>query len=122
MLYQALMRNEPPLWVDDVLRDGIGRVRTMLVDPLRGVPAYRTLGVSVAGDDGNAVMRDFGKTNSPRAFGASGIGGQVAWADPETGLSFCWLTNGLSADIVATYRRSVGLSNRAAACVRQEVG
>jgi CubicO group peptidase (beta-lactamase class C family) len=121
MLYQALMRNDPPLWDPAVLADGTGRVRTSYVDPLRGVPANRTLGMTVAGDDGNAPMRDFGKANSPRAFGASGLGGQVAWADPETGLSFCWLTNGLSTDIVATYRRSVGLSTRAAQCVVPEV-
>ena len=121
MLYQALLHNDPPLWDPDVLADGTSRVRTTHVDPLRGVPANRALGMTVAGDDGNAPMRDFGKTNSPSAFGASGLGGQIAWADPATGLSFCWLTNGLSADIVATYRRSIGLSTRAAQCVVQEV-
>jgi CubicO group peptidase (beta-lactamase class C family) len=64
-------------------------------------------------------MRDFGKANSPRAFGASGAGGQSAWADPETGLSFCWLTNGFSTDIVATYKLSIGLSTRAAQCAEE---
>jgi CubicO group peptidase (beta-lactamase class C family) len=91
-------------------------VRTTYVDPLRGVPANRTLGLTVAGADGKAPMRDFGKTNSPHAFGASGVAGQIAWADPASGLSFCWLTNGLTADIVTTYKRSIGLSTRAALC------
>ena len=46
----------------------------------------------------------------------------AAWADPESGLSFCWLTNGLTPDIVATYKRSVGLSTRAAQCAAREEG
>ncbi len=115
MFYQALLHNTGELWNADVLADAKSHVRTSYVDPLRGVPANRTLGLTVAGDDGNAPMRDFGKTNGPRAFGASGVGGQIAWADPDSGLSFCWLTNGLTPDIVATYRRSVALSSRAAA-------
>lgn len=119
MFYQALLRNDRDLWDPAVLQDATGKVRTTHVDPLRGVPANRTLGLTVAGDDGNAPMRDFGKANSPRAFGASGAGGQSAWADPETGLSFCWLTNGFSTDIVATYKLSIGLSTRAAQCAEE---
>ncbi|MFL6240793.1 MAG: serine hydrolase domain-containing protein [Actinomycetes bacterium] len=120
LFYQALLHNPGGLWDPAVLADGTGNVRTKYVDPLRGVAAYRTLGLSVAGDDGNGLLRDFGKATSPRAFGASGLGGQIAWADPETGLSFCWLTNGLTPDIVTTFRRSAGLSTRAANCVVRE--
>ncbi|MDX6286544.1 MAG: hypothetical protein QOG53_2029 [Frankiales bacterium] len=116
MLYQALLRNEPPLWDPVVLADGTGNIRNRLVDPLRGVPANRTLGLAVAGDDGHAAVREFGLEAGPRTFGASGLGGQIAWADPDTGLSFCWLTNGLLADIVATYKRTTALSTRAARC------
>jgi CubicO group peptidase (beta-lactamase class C family) len=116
MFYQALLHNPDEMWDPKVLADGTGHVRARFVDPLRGVPANRTLGLTVAGDDGKAPMRDFGKTNGPRSFGAGGVGGQIAWADPDTGLSFCWLTNGMTADIVATYRRSVALSSRAAVC------
>jgi CubicO group peptidase (beta-lactamase class C family) len=118
MLSQALMRNEPPLWDPDVLADGTGHIRNTLVDPMRGVPANRTLGLAVAGDDGHAALREFGLETGPRTFGASGIGGQIAWADPDSGLSFCWLTNGLQADMVATYKRTTGLSTRAARCAR----
>ena len=35
-----------------------------------------------------------GRTVSPRTFGHNGAGGQIAWADPATGLSFCYFTNG----------------------------
>src|SRR4051794_28261162 len=120
LFYQALLHNTKDVWDAEVLADGTGHVRTSYVDPLRGVSANRTLGLTVAGDDGNAPMRDFGKTNGPRSFGAGGIGGQIAWADPDTGLSFCWLTNGLTPDIVATYRRTVALSSRAAVCLARE--
>jgi CubicO group peptidase (beta-lactamase class C family) len=123
LLYQALLHNGapdgPPLWDPDVLADGTGRVRATFVDPLRGVPANRTLGLTVAGDDGHGYLRDFGRANGPRAFGAAGIGGQIAWADPDSGLSFCWLTDGLTADIVATYKRSISLSTRAGRCAEE---
>ena len=31
---------------------------------------------------------------SPGTFGHNGAGGQIAWADPATGLSFAFVTNG----------------------------
>ena len=42
---------------------------------------------------------------------------QVAWADPETGLSFAYLTNGIDAHILRQFRRVVALSSLAGACV-----
>ena len=71
----------------------------------------------MAGDDGKELTRGFGRGNSTRAFGAQGVGGQIAWADPATGLSFCYLTNGLDADVVGSFTRSAkiaGLAARAA--------
>ena len=35
----------------------------------------------------------FGYTNSPRAIGHDGAAGQIAWGDPQSGLSFSWVTN-----------------------------
>jgi CubicO group peptidase (beta-lactamase class C family) len=58
-----------------------------------------------------------GKTVSPRAFGHNGAGGQIAWADPETGLSFCYLTNGLDQHELRQWRRTTGIASRAANCV-----
>ena len=75
------------------------------------------LGLTVAGDDGKAAMRQFGRAVGPRAFGASGLGGQIAWADPDSGLSFCFLTNGLERDQVAAFIRANKLSTYAARCV-----
>lgn len=58
-----------------------------------GFPVNRGLGVVVAGADGFSKERGFGSKTSPRAFGHAGAGGQLAWADPETGISFGYVTN-----------------------------
>ena len=83
-LYQSLLHNPGRVWDPDVLADATGRVRVTLDEPTVGGPALRTLGLIVAGDDGLDVRRGFGSTNSARAFGHSGVGGQLAWADPDT--------------------------------------
>ena len=55
--------------------------------------------------------------NSPRAFGHDGAGGQIAWANPDTGLSFCYLTNGLDENIMRQKRRLLAIGSRAASLV-----
>jgi CubicO group peptidase (beta-lactamase class C family) len=115
--YQALLTNPGGLWNADVLADATTNVRNRYRDPWTGAPANRTLGLVVAGDDGLAHMRmNFGRTCSPRTFGHAGAGGQIAWADPATGLSFCYLTNGLDANLLHQGRRGLALSSRAAIC------
>jgi CubicO group peptidase (beta-lactamase class C family) len=106
------------LWDPSVLAEGTSHVRNRLPDPFTRVPANRTLGLVMAGDDGLAAFRGFGHDAGPRTFGSPGVGGQVAWADPDTGLSFCYLTNGLDADVVRAARRAITLSSLASACVR----
>ena len=76
---------------------------------------HRGLGISIAGDD-DRHWRGFGKTNSPEAFGHNGAGGQIAWADPATGISFAYCTTGFDRHPLRLARRSVGLSSRAALC------
>lgn len=114
--FQALATNPAGLWDPDILREATSVVRNDHLDPWTRVPANRTLGLVVAGDDGNAVLRGFGHGIGPRAFGAMGVGGQVAWTDPDARVSFCYLTNGLDADVVRAFRRQAGLSEAAAAC------
>jgi CubicO group peptidase (beta-lactamase class C family) len=116
LFYQALLHNKQGLWRDDLLADATSNIRNRLIDPLFKVPANRTLGLVVAGDDEHSITRGFGRGNSPAAFGAQGVGGQIAWADPVSGLSFCYLTNGLDADVVGSFTRSAKLAGLAARC------
>ena len=116
MFYQALLHNPGEIWAPRTLADATSHVRNTLVDPLFKVAANRTLGLMVAGDDDQAVVRGFGRSTSARAFGAPGVGGQIAWADPATGLSFCYLTNGLDSDVVASFTRSAKIAGLAGRC------
>jgi CubicO group peptidase (beta-lactamase class C family) len=116
LFYQSLLHNTHGVWRDDVLADATTHVRNTLVDPLFKVPANRTLGLVVAGDDEHAIVRGFGRGNSAMSFGAQGVGGQIAWADPVSGLSFAYLTNGLDADVVGSFTRSAKIAGLAARC------
>jgi CubicO group peptidase (beta-lactamase class C family) len=80
-------------------------------------PVNRGLSVVIAGDDGNAFMRGFGRTTSPLAFGHGGAGGQIAWGDPETGISVGYCTNGFT-DFMNTARRITAISSLAGNCAR----
>jgi CubicO group peptidase (beta-lactamase class C family) len=114
--YQALLHNPNGMWDADVLADATSNVRNRLSDYLR-VPANRSLGLVLAGDDGKANIRGLGHRVSRRAFGHNGAHGQIAWADPETGVSFCYLTNGLDQNVLRESRRTSGIASRAAQCI-----
>ncbi len=98
--YQSVLHNPGGLWDDDVLRDATTNIRCTLDDPMMGVPANRTLGLVLAGDDGHHQLRYaiFGHRCSPASFGHAGAHAQVAWADPATGISFSYLSNALDSD------------------------
>jgi CubicO group peptidase (beta-lactamase class C family) len=114
--YQALLDDRLGLWDPAVLTDATSNVRCNLPEPMLGVPVNRTIGLVVAGDDGEHIRRyaAFGRRASPQAFGHAGAHGQIAWADPESGVSFAYLTNGIDADIMREGFRSHILSSLAA--------
>lgn len=117
IFYQALLHDPKGLWDPAVLADATGVVRNTFPDPLLGHPANRTRGLIVAGDDGRSNLRGMGRTVSPAAFGHNGAAGQIAWADPATGLSFCYLTNGRDLHLLREHRRTTALASLAAVCV-----
>ncbi len=82
-------------------------------DPMYGnVPVNRGLGMLIGGDDGKANFRSFGKTTSARTFGHPGAGGQIAWGDPVSGISFGYCLDGF-ADWTVQGRRTTALSSLA---------
>ncbi len=115
LFYQELMHNPNDIWDAEILADATGNVRNSLPDPA-GVPANRGLGVILAGDDGLSNMRGLGRTVSPSAFGHNGAGGQLAWADPVTGLSLGYVTNGYDRHEVRQPRRGTSIGSIAGDC------
>lgn len=114
--YQALLHNPDNLWHPSTLANATGQVHNDLPDPM-GVPANRGLGVVLAGDDGMSNRRGLGRTVSPMAFGHNGVGGQIAFCDPESGLSFAYTTNGLDRHQIRQPRRGTSIASLAANCV-----
>jgi CubicO group peptidase (beta-lactamase class C family) len=115
--YQALLHNTAGLWDADVLRDAKTNIRCTYPDPLMNVAANRTIGLVLAGDDGQHQFRYamFGSDVSPGAFGHAGAFSQVAWADPATGISFAFMKNGLNYDLFGDAIDVLPLSNLASA-------
>jgi CubicO group peptidase (beta-lactamase class C family) len=70
----------------------------------------------LAGDDGKSNLRGLGRTVSAGAFGHNGAGGQLAWADPATGLSLGYTTNGYDRHQLREPRRGTSISSIAGGC------
>lgn len=121
LFYQALLDDGKAydgtrIWQSEMLREA-RRIRSgNMIDPARGITANRALGIVIAGGDGKANLRGFGRTNSAEAFGHPGFGGQIGWADPATGISFGYLTNGYDRNDLREGRRSVAVCSLAGAC------
>ncbi len=117
LFYQGLLGQAggDAIWQPETL-DMARRIRSGdLCDLLFGKRANRALGLMIAGD-ADRNYRGFGHTNSELAFGHGGAGGQIAWADPATGISLGYCTNGHDRDNIRQARRGIGISSRAAVC------
>ncbi len=93
-LYQAFLHNPGELWEPAVLCEARDRVRVEAPD-VAGRPMRRSLSFVHAGPPAERYGERtfFGPRVSDRSFGHQGQGGQIAWADPRSGLSFAYLTN-----------------------------
>jgi CubicO group peptidase (beta-lactamase class C family) len=61
------------------------------VDGYMGMPMHRGLGPHLRGT--TDTIRGLGSFASPRTFGHGGVGSSYCWADPDSGVSFAYLTN-----------------------------
>ena len=119
LFHQALLHGGLPgseeLWPEST-RTNVRRIRSGdFTDMLFKKPANRALGLIISGDDSRS-FRGFGKSNSPDAFGHNGAGGQLAWADPATGLSLGYVTPGHDRNSIRQGSRGVAISSIAAQC------
>ena len=62
-----------------------------MVDESMGMPMHRGIGPHLRGT--TPGIRGLGSFASPRTFGHGGAGNSYCWADPESGVSFAYLTN-----------------------------
>jgi CubicO group peptidase (beta-lactamase class C family) len=120
LFYQALLsggtgEDGRPIWESGTLSMAREVRSGDLRDPLFGKLANRALGLIIAGGK-DKNYRGFGHTNSDFAFGHGGAGGQLAWADPVTGISLGYCTNAHDRNGIRQARRGVGISSRAAGC------
>ncbi len=120
LFYQALLADGrapdgTQIWAVETVRMAREVRSGALADPIFNKRANRALGIIIAGDEDKAY-RGFGRTGSELMFGHNGAGGQIAWADPATGISFAYCTNGMDRDPFRQARRTVALSSRAAVC------
>jgi CubicO group peptidase (beta-lactamase class C family) len=61
------------------------------LDEYMGMPMHRGLGPHLRGTTEN--IRGMGAFASPRTFGHGGVGTSYCWADPDSGVSFAYITN-----------------------------
>ena len=61
------------------------------IDEHFGMPIHRGLGVHCRGV--TPFIRGLGSTAAPETFGHGGVGTSYSWADPNTQMSFTYLTN-----------------------------
>jgi len=62
-----------------------------MLDYGMGMPMHRGLGVHVRGTTDR--IRGLGTIASPHTFGHGGVGTSYCWADPDSGVSFAYITN-----------------------------
>ena len=61
------------------------------IDEFMGMPMHRGLGPHLRGS--TPVIRGLGSNAPANAFGHGGVGTSYCWADPQSGVSFAYLTN-----------------------------
>lgn len=89
----GVVRMFSPRLVEYVTRSHTGDRGDHAMD---GIPMHRGLGPHVRGD--SERIRGLGTIGAPETFGHGGAGTSYSWADPTSGVSFTYLSNGVQPD------------------------
>jgi CubicO group peptidase (beta-lactamase class C family) len=84
------------------------------IDLAMQMPMHRALGVHVRGS--SPTIRGLGTIAAPDVFGHGGAGTSYSWADPETGVSFTYLTNTTMTEPAHSVRMDI-IGTMSQACV-----
>src|SRR5258708_18786683 len=97
LFYQGLLHNRgtngAPIIKPEALKDALRVGSSDYKDRIFGYKVNRALGVVVAGDDGLANYRGFGKTNSPSRSDTAAPAGKTGWPNPTPGIPSGYSTN-----------------------------
>ena len=105
LFYQALLHDTSGLWDPAILKDATTNPRNKLRNAM-GVQAWRSIGLEFVGEGRGARFRVGNGEPHPSTFGHGGASGQIAWADPTTGVSFAFYTNGVDRNAAREWHRS----------------
>ena len=114
LLLDGLVPDGARIWEREMLGDARTIRNPHFLDPVFRKPANRGLGIVIAGGPDKFVL-GFGRTGSDDMFGHGGAGGQIAWGDPETGISVGYATNGF-VDATVMGRRVTAIGSLAGNC------
>lgn len=91
MMLQGGMLNGVRLLSSRTLAYAIQNYTADRIDEFMGIPMHRGLGPHLRGT--SIGIRGLGSLAKPDTFGHGGVGTSYCWADPQSGLSFAYITN-----------------------------
>lgn len=91
LFYQCLLAGGAPILSRRVVEYALRPRTGDRVDEHNGIPMHRALGPHLRGTTDH--MRGLGTLAHPLTFGHGGVGSSYCWGDPESGVSFAFLSN-----------------------------
>ncbi|WP_207538974.1 serine hydrolase domain-containing protein [Sabulicella rubraurantiaca] len=114
--YQCLLAGGAPILSRRVVQYALKNRTGDRVDEYNGIPMHRGLGPHLRGT--TAHIRGIGTLAHPDSFGHGGVGSSYCWGDPDSGVSFAFLSN-TRADEEFHTARMERLSNMVHASIRE---
>jgi CubicO group peptidase (beta-lactamase class C family) len=111
---QCLLAGGAPILSRRMVQYALRNRTAEAMDEYNGAPMHRALGPHLRGE--TVGIRGLGSLAHPATFGHGGVGSSCCWGDPDSGLSFAFLSN-TRQDEDFHLRRMDRLSNLAHAAI-----